>query len=369
MIKVLLKNIKFLLFKQKAQTIDKYADSSLAWLKDAQKNNKDGGIPAYFSLSSGYSNSYPETTGYLLKTITEAKKIFKDLIFEVDASEMYKFLINYQNKDGGWGHPDDFSESMIFDTGQVIEGLLSVSDEEFIFSDHDNHIIRAVNHIIERQNQDGSFNETAFIGKSYSYNSRVCAIIIECGYKFNNQKFVDSGIRGLDFILNKYTSNGWFDDVGNLLDENKPITHFVAYTLEGFIRGYISTGNEIYLKKVVAAMDNINITFEKENKLTIALDSNWNNIGNSQLLTGLSQLAIINWILFKITSIARYKSLALRMNNNVKEFVDLNDHTNQGVYGGVPSCAPFSKKYYYGCYLNWATKFFIDALVYEKLNK
>src|SRR5713226_1587988 len=42
-------------------------NSLLRWILDAQR--PDGGIPAYYSLLTGYSESYPEVTGYIVPTL------------------------------------------------------------------------------------------------------------------------------------------------------------------------------------------------------------------------------------------------------------------------------------------------------------
>src|SRR4030088_3279559 len=39
----------------------------IRWLLDAQR--ADGGIAAYYSLLKGYSESYPEVTGYIIPTL------------------------------------------------------------------------------------------------------------------------------------------------------------------------------------------------------------------------------------------------------------------------------------------------------------
>ena len=42
-------------------------NSLVRWILDAQR--PDGGIAAYYSLLTGYSQSYPEVTGYIVPTL------------------------------------------------------------------------------------------------------------------------------------------------------------------------------------------------------------------------------------------------------------------------------------------------------------
>src|SRR6266478_4365171 len=52
--------------------------SVVGWMLDAQR--PDGGIAAYYSLLTGYSESYPEVTGYIIPTLYDFGHLTGDLV-------------------------------------------------------------------------------------------------------------------------------------------------------------------------------------------------------------------------------------------------------------------------------------------------
>src|SRR6202158_5090542 len=57
------------------QTIDLQSaiDAAIIWLGQAQDHSllRDGGVARHYSLLTGWSASYPETTGYIVPTMIE----------------------------------------------------------------------------------------------------------------------------------------------------------------------------------------------------------------------------------------------------------------------------------------------------------
>src|SRR5450631_2132826 len=51
-------------------------DSAIRWILNAQR--PDGGIAAFYSLLSGYSESYPEVTGYIIPSLYDFARLSSD---------------------------------------------------------------------------------------------------------------------------------------------------------------------------------------------------------------------------------------------------------------------------------------------------
>ena len=49
------------------------------WLKEAQDTQSDGGFSGRFNIKTGWSSSYPETTGYIIPTLIALSKELNDL--------------------------------------------------------------------------------------------------------------------------------------------------------------------------------------------------------------------------------------------------------------------------------------------------
>jgi len=68
----------------------------IAWLCVSQDNStpKDGGSARHFSLFSGWSSSYPETTGYIIPTMIEYAKRHGNETFRQRARVMLDWLVS-----------------------------------------------------------------------------------------------------------------------------------------------------------------------------------------------------------------------------------------------------------------------------------
>ena len=98
--------------------------------------------------------------------------------------------------------------------------------------------------------------------------------------------------------------------------------------------------------------------------LQASFDPNWNSNDKYSCVTGNAQMAGIWLRLYAVTGESKYKSAALRMNALLRA----NHNTRSGnsaVRGGMKGSDPIYGGYMPFCYLNWATKFFIDALMLE----
>src|SRR2546425_7256188 len=87
---------------------------ALAWVRAAELPT--GGIRVH----SNHPNAYPEVTGYLVPTLLHYDE--REL-----AIRLVRWLFCIQNADGSYPGPDD-GKPYVFDTGQVLHGLLAAID-------------------------------------------------------------------------------------------------------------------------------------------------------------------------------------------------------------------------------------------------
>ena len=75
-------------------------NSLLRWIIDAQ--HPDGGIAAYYSLLTGYSQSYPEVTGYIVPTLYDFARSTRDDRAVSVAESATRWLLSLQMPTGAF---------------------------------------------------------------------------------------------------------------------------------------------------------------------------------------------------------------------------------------------------------------------------
>src|SRR5258707_11128217 len=74
--------------------------SLVHWILDAQR--PDGGIAAYYSLLTGYSESYPEVTGYIIPTLYDFDRMADDTAARSAAERATRWLLSLQMSSGAF---------------------------------------------------------------------------------------------------------------------------------------------------------------------------------------------------------------------------------------------------------------------------
>ncbi len=94
-----------------------------AWLCRAQDASTDGGVSYGYSLRGGWRPSYPETSGYIATTFFRLARE-RDPSYLERAQRILRWLVSIQNADGSFCNPRYGRDGIVFDTGQVLFGLV-----------------------------------------------------------------------------------------------------------------------------------------------------------------------------------------------------------------------------------------------------
>jgi hypothetical protein len=95
-----------------------------AWLCRAQDASSDGGASYGYSLRGGWRPSYPETSGYIATTSFRLGRDRKAPGYTERAHRILSWLLSVQNADGSFSNPRYGKQGIVFDTGQVLFGLI-----------------------------------------------------------------------------------------------------------------------------------------------------------------------------------------------------------------------------------------------------
>jgi len=335
--------------------------AALDWLLLAQKVTGTGGYSSYYSLYLGWRAPFPETTGYIIPTMLEAQRRYRNNNYLDSALKAGQWLLSIQHEDGYFCEPYR-KLPMVFDTSQIIFGLLALyrltGERSFLVSS-----LKSADWILKVQHNDGYWKQFAYNNIPHTYYSRVSWALLELSILAGDERYKTAAGKQLDWALKHQKSNGWFYRT-SFVENSNSLLHTIAYTIRGFWESGCLVDRIDYLEAARKAADALLILSEKEGILSAYYNEQWVPTNRSKCLTGLAQMSIIWLNLHKSNADNRYLQQVLNTNHFLKSHQNLVTK-NINIRGAIASSYPIWGKYMPFNYLSWATKFFIDALFFE----
>jgi hypothetical protein len=335
---------------------------TIRWILDAQ--HADGGVPAYFSLLTGYSESYPEVTGYIVPTLYDFAVAFSHRRAAMAAEQAARWLISLQMPSGAFpgGLQRSNAHASIFNTGQILHGLIRAYEET-----GDADILRAAiaagDWLARMQCGNGSWSgPEAYQSKPHTYYSMVSWALAELANVARTSRLREAAERNLNWTLSHFQPGGWIDGID--LAGHPNYLHFIAYVLQGTLECAILCHRNDGVEAVTKSAWVLLRKFEANKNLCGAYERDFKNGQRFTCLTGNAQMSCIWLRLFEVTGDLRYFNVALKMNEMLKRLIP--GRGGQGVAGGVSGSYPIWGAYQPLRYISWGCKFLADALLLER---
>jgi uncharacterized protein YyaL (SSP411 family) len=354
-----------------------HLDETMAWLARAQEHGGAAGVSAGYSLLDGWLPPYPETTGYIIPTFYDYAELSGDDEFRCRARRMADWEIEVQLPSGavraGLYRSETTGNPAIFNTGQVMLGwhrtFMETSDIRYLAA-----ATRAANWLVSVQQPTGewSMNSSEVETTSHTYDVRTAWSLLQLSRLTNNPRYAESAKRNIDWTLAQQHSDGWFENNAFFTSPkkwNRPLTHTIAYVMEGLLETFQILGDARLLEAVHKTADRLLQIFENRGWVPGEFDCSWQSSAAYRCLTGDAQLAAVWLRLFAHTGNIRYIHAAKKLNADVLSTQDVHC-ANPGIRGGVKGSQPILGRYTPLIYINWGAKFLADSLMLqEKLAK
>jgi uncharacterized protein YyaL (SSP411 family) len=251
----------------------------------------------------------------------------------------------------------------IFNTGQVLFGWSAAyretGDERFLTSAR-----RAGDFLVQAQDTDGAWR---LHGSQYArsgvnvYDARSAWGLLDASGVTREPAHKAAAIRNLDFALTRQQPNGWYAECC-LDDDVRPLLHTIAYTMEGLLESGTILDEPRYIEGARKAAVALLALQRPDGSLAGRFDRDWRPAVKWSCLTGDAQTAIVWFRLSEITGDRRFAESALRMIHYLCGTQNLTSG-DPGIHGGIAGSSPIWEEYGRYEYLNWAAKFFADALL------
>jgi len=346
--------------------------AAIAWLARAQDATPDGGISRAFTLAwhphfgrRGWQPPYPETTGYIIPTFYAAARRLGCPGLSVRAERAARWEIDIQlptgaARGGVLGEPES---PAVFNTGQVLLGLLAAFEKtaQGSFADAAR---RAARYLVAMLEGDGHWrkgNSRFARADATLYNTRTAWALAEAGLRLADASFTDAAARNLRAAAALQAPNGWLPYCC-LTDPERPLLHTLAYAIRGLLEGGRVLNDARLVHAAERAARPLVAAVRGDGWMPGRYRSDWSAAVRWSCLTGQAQMAN-NWIrLAEITGDPQWVEPVPAVLGFLKR--TQNRHSAEpGVRGGIKGAWPVGGDY--GAYevLNWATKFFADALM------
>lgn len=304
----------------------KLYDKAIEWIK--LNSIKGQGI----INNSKLRKSYPEVTGYYIPTLLRWG--YRDLAYEYA-----KWLCSIQKSDGSWYDTMD-EAPYIFDSAQILKGLLSIQKLYPDKEEFNKAIIKGCDWILTYMTKEGRLQtptETAWGNVATELIHTYClSPLVEASNVYKIKKYGEAAQK----ILQYYKKN-YYNEILNF----SMLSHFYAYVVEAMLdMGEVEIAKE--------AMRNME-PYQKESGAVPAYkDVDW------VCSTGLFQLALIWFRLGNEVRGAKAFEYACKLQNETG-----------GWYGSYISeeNPREGNTYFPDAEISWVIKYFLDALYYKNL--
>jgi uncharacterized protein YyaL (SSP411 family) len=315
-----------------------------------------------YLVGKGWLPAYRETTGYIIPTLLDLAEHLKRPELASIAECMGEWLSRVQEPAGGFVERDLHQDTkpIVFNTGQILHGfnalILRRERQDLI-----PYARRAGDFLISSADETGSFTRNEFYGIAHAYNVRTAWALLTLGRSLSENRYEAAALANADWTVAQQSANGFF--LNNVFRPGwNANTHGIAYVLQGLLEIFCISGRKQYLTAVRRTCERIVSVYEAKRRLVSEIGENWEFVSSHLCLTGYAQLAVVFFRLFGIDGDKRYLSAGLNLLDDVATTQYLAS-PGKPQYGGIKGSLPIYGRYAPLQYPNWATKFFIDALL------
>jgi hypothetical protein len=174
-------------------------------------------------------------------------------------------------------------------------------------------------------------------------------------------RFLKAAIKNAEYAISKQQANGWFADCC-LDDPVRPLLHTIAYTMQGLLGIGIIAERRDLIDAARRTAVSLRALMGAEGFIPGRIDGTFRGAARWCCLTGSAQTSIVWSELERLDGDASFATAADLANRYLMARHDIGN-TDPAIRGGVAGSWPVWGGYGRHRILNWATKFFADALL------
>ncbi len=337
------------------QFISDRLDSSLSWLEKSMAICDHNGSSAYMTLWGRWADPYAETTGYLIPTLLQASKLSGKSQLEEPANQQATWLMSLQSQQGYYKTAFDKDEAFVFDTAQIVLGLLSLYQENnntaLLDSAHS-----AVAWLESHLDEEGCFVSYNYV-RDYNpaYYARIAWPMLAY-YKLAQKSPSIQTLALYNRLIQLRQENGSYLQWGFHPDQ-AAYTHTIAYTLRGLYECSKIIEDNKTLQQVISSCDILANKILSDG-IAGSYTTEWKGDHKYICSVGSAQLAILYLKRYQENPKPTYLDCITTLLKPLLKAQCQWPHK-----GALPGSIPLWGPYQRAKYTNWTQKFYCDALM------
>ncbi|GAB4539760.1 MAG: hypothetical protein Fur002_05410 [Anaerolineales bacterium] len=347
------------------QNDETHLRAAMDWLRRAHDNGQ-GGVALGWSLKTGWQPPYPETSGYIIPTFLNYAKKYNAPEFTERALKIGEWELSLQFESGAF--PSSAGTGgipLVFDAAQILQGLLALftftQDEKWLAA-----ATRAGAWIISLQQPNGAWVAGSHKNIPHAYYTRAVFPLFELTRISGRGEFAAAAEKFIGWVLALRHPNGWIDEMA-FSSNIDPLTHTFAYTYEGLLESanHIAPQTRAEVLETLQSMAERAAAYVESNPqkpLPAFVNSRWEFYGDFSCLVGNAQTALNLKRCAKLFEEPRYLEAAEILLRQVKA-AQFFAPAFPEIHGGISGARPIWGGYGSLTLINWAGKFFADALM------
>ena len=332
--------------------------ANLRWISASFGTNGYQGSSGYRNILGRWSAPYPETTGYLLPTLIAADPHLPEQDLISLACKQVKFFDSLKHEQGGYARDVNGAEPVVFDTAQILLGLMAVTP----YLKKTDKILADISDIAQwlrdRIDEKGQFISHNWMkGHQAAYYSRIAWPL---AYAEKIEGKVSEQTQSLIYrIINSRTESTSYPDAGFSPDE-PALTHTLAYTLRGLWEYALVVSDKKLKRSVRKSLLILAEKIQNDQKVAGRYSTEWAGDYSFSCAAGSAQLALLYLLIYEDSGHEKFLTpvplLLTPLIRAQRRGLSLNR-------GAVSSSLPIWGPYQRWRYTNWTQKFFSDVLI------
>jgi len=253
-----------------------------------------------------------------------------------------------------------------FNTGIVLDGWCTAYEHS-----HDGAFLeagrRAAEFLVGDIDAQGYFRTNgSFVspGGIKNYNSLCAWPMYRLGQLTEEERYREAAVRVVEAALRLQRPNGWF--ANNCLScSEAPLTHTLGYTMQGVLEVGLLANREDFVEAASRSARHLVAQRKGNGFLAGRFDQSWRPRSLSSCLTGSAQVGVVCYRLGQALGDVGFREAADTLINFLKALQPI-ESRDASMAGAIAGSFPFLGAYMKGGFPNWATKYFIDALLLQQ---